>query len=130
MCIKRVDAYLDSKGGLHRGEMAALLNEVHIVTGFKPDVIAAVRSTAAALLPLLKRVAELDAPKAAEDAKAAETVDPSSEGPKLTEAELDAECHTKSCMARATGRRYSCNCMDDGSYSGPSVTAPRDPIHD
>lgn len=65
MTISKIEAWRDSKGGVHVTERAALANEVLIVTGFKMSDADTVIANADKLVPLLQRIIDMAAEAAA-----------------------------------------------------------------
>lgn len=75
MCVKKIDAFVDSRNILHHREDTALMTEINILTGLKNSDIIALRKHAGPLIALLDALAAFDEAAESENVTGAETAE-------------------------------------------------------
>ncbi len=114
MCIKKIEAFTDSKGAMFKDERSAIESEIGIVTGMTHDDVLTLIGKASPLVPLLQRVLSIAPPatKAKDPSDSTVRTLPAEE--MLTKTQLDEEGHHAGCRARASGLKSDCNCNGPG----------------
>ncbi len=100
MCIKKIEAYTDSKGGMFKEERCAIESEIAIITGMTQEDVLTIIGKASPLIPLLQRVLAIAPPA------------------------------PKKPTTLENGNRTPEQIAEDNSYSGPAIHNDRSEIDD